>query len=326
MRRRIALVVGAASLASLGFACAGIIGIDDRLPDEVVEEAGVAIDAAVPDTATVPVPPGACTGTAKCVVVPDGWSLGSLAPQGRPGCTEGYGAPEDLVVASDGLGCTCTCTEKTPGSCAAPGATTTFRDYPTAGCNSSTSTYPLTVLDGGCANATIPTTPDVRVPTPSSAAPTCAPDAGPAPIKNGQACAVQGASCADGGVCAGALPTNMRLCIHRDGDVACPSGYDKKFVAGSSAVGDTRKCGTCTCTPGSQCGSPTLDLFTGAGCTNAKITVPATGSCTPTDAGVSYASYRYSGKAPGCQASVPLLLDGGVTIETPRTLCCEQRN
>jgi hypothetical protein len=324
VRRRILVVVGAASLASFAFACAGIIGIDDRLPDEIVEEAAVPVDGAVPNDA--PVAPGACPGTSKCVVVPDGWTLTSLAPAGRPGCSEGYGSPEDLVVASDGLGCTCTCNQKTPGSCAAAGATTTFRDYPSFGCSASTSTYPLTVLDGGCVDAAIPTTPAVRVPTAPSSPPTCVPNSGPTPVRNGQACAVQGVSCADGGICAGALPANLRLCIERDGDVACPTGYDKKYSAGPSASADTRKCGTCTCTPGSQCDSPILELFTGGACTNAKVTVPASGSCTATDAGITYNSYRYSGKAPGCQPSAAPLLDGGLTIDAPKTLCCEQRN
>jgi hypothetical protein len=324
MRRRVLVAVGAASLASFAFACAGIIGIDDRLPDEPVEEAGVTVDGAVPDSA--PLPPGACPGTSKCVVVPDGWSLASLAPQGRPGCSEGFGSPEDLLLATDGLGCTCTCTQKTPGSCAAAGATTTFRDYPALGCNASTSTYTLNVLDGGCGSATFATTPAVRVPTPPAGPATCAADAGPTPLRSGQSCLAQGASCSDGGICAGALPANLRLCIMQNGDVACPDGYEKKFLSGTATANDTRKCGTCTCTPDNDCDSPVLDVFTGPGCTQNTVRVPASGSCTATDAGITYASYRYSGKAPGCHPSVPPLLDGGVTIETPRTLCCEQRN
>lgn len=318
------MAVGAASLASLAFACAGIIGIDDCLLDDISEEAGADFDRAV--TADAPLVPGTCPGTARCVVVPEGWVLASLTPGARPGCSEGYESPEDLVVATDGVGCTCKCTETTPGSCAAAGATTTFRDYPAFGCNASTATYTLSILDGGCGNMVLPTTPAVRVPTPPSSPPTCAPDSGPTPLRNGQTCAARGASCNDGGMCAGALSDPQRLCIKRDGDVECPDGFEKKYSVGASTGSDTRKCGTCTCTPGNQCGAPVLDLFADAGCSGGTLQVPATGSCTATDGGVSYASYRYSGKAPGCQPSASPLLDGGLTIEAPRTLCCEQRN
>jgi hypothetical protein len=318
------VVVGAAVMISFAFACAGIIGIDDRLPDDVVEEAGTAFDRVVPDDGP-PALPGACPGTSRCIVVPDGWTLAALSPNNRPGCSEGYGAPQDIVV-TDSIGCTCKCTETSPGSCAVLNATTTFRDYPAAGCAASVATYALSALDGGCANVSLPTTPAVRVPPAPAQPPACAADAGPTPLKNGQECAVQGASCADGGTCAGALPDTQRLCIKRDGDVACPMGFDKKYFAGSSASSDTRKCGTCTCTPGAQCGSAALDLYLGADCTKSTVKVPANGSCTDTDGGVTYASYRYTGMAPVCQPSASALLDGGVTIETRRTLCCEQRN
>ena len=323
-RTRVLVAIGAGLLASLGFACAGIIGIDDRLPDdEATEEAGT-FDRSTPDDAP-PIPPGACPGTARCMYVPEGWTLASLSPNNRPGCTEGYGAPEDLVV-TDSLGCACKCTETAPGSCSAPNATALLREYPMAGCASSVGGYTLSGVDGGCSNGTLTTTPAVRLPPSTAQPPTCAADAGPSPLKNGQACAVQGVSCTDGGTCAGALPDTQRLCIKRGGDVACPVGFDKKYFVGSSASRDTRECGTCTCTPDPQCGSPVLDLFIGADCTKSSVKILANGSCTSTDSGVTYASYRYSGMAPGCQPSPSALLDGGLTIETPRTLCCEQRN
>jgi hypothetical protein len=254
--------------------------------------------------------------------VPAGWQLTSLAPNQRPGCAAGYGAPEDLVVATDGLGCTCKCTETTPGSCAAAGATTTFRDYPAAGCSASTVTYAVSVLDGGCGSLAITTTPAVRVPTPTAAPPVCAADASPSRFENGQACTAQGMLCSDGGMCAGSLPAGELLCLTKAGDVACPAGYEKKLSAGTGAAGDNRECGTCTCTPAPACDAPILEVFTGIACTEAGLPVPASGSCTNADGGVSYVSYRYTGKAPGCVPSVPALLDGGVTIEGRKTVCC----
>ena len=326
-RRAIAWSVVAFLGASLALACASIIGIDDRLPDDVTSEGSVADDReVVPDDH--PNVPDLCPPASKCVDVPAGWQLASLAPNQRPGCAAGYGAPEDLVVALDGLGCTCKCTETSPGSCVSAGTTTTFRDYPAAGCSASTSTYVLDVLDGGCTNATIATTPAVRIPTPAAGSPSCAADASPSALKTGQACAAQGMVCNDGGMCAGALPDGELLCVTQSGDVACPAGYEKKYPVGSGTGTDTRKCGSCTCTPGTSCSAPILELFKDAGCTNASaaLVVPATGSCTDVDAGVSYESYRFTGKAPTCQPSIPPLLDGGVTIQGLKTVCCPPKN
>jgi hypothetical protein len=323
-RRAVFWISAAALGASLGLACASIIGIEDRLPDDLTADASTGDERPVDEDA--PSGPSVCPPMAKCVSVPDGWELESLDPSGRRGCLNGYDAPTDVVVAVDGVGCTCRCTETTGGSCAALGATTTFRDYPAAGCGASTSTYTLDVLDGGCTDAAITTTPYVRVPTAGAGPPTCMADAGPSGFKNGQSCKARGAACDDGGTCAAPLAGDSRLCVTRAGDVACPAGFDKKFPVGTSTGADTRQCGTCTCTAGTTCGSPTLELFTGGACTNTRFDVPATGSCTAADSGVLYGSYRYTGKAPGCQPSVPPLLDGGVTIAGQKTVCCEARN
>lgn len=317
--------LGVAALTTFAFACAGIIGIDDRLPEDVTDEGGATIDRFVPDDAVVP--PGACPGSAKCVAVPDGWVLTSLDPNNRPGCANGYGSPEDVVVAAaDGLGCTCKCTETSPGSCVGfSGQTTPFRSYPSAGCGANSSTYNMGLFDGGCENLAVTVQTSNRVPPAAPTPPGCAADAGPTPLKSGQACLAQGASCSDGGTCASDVPDAGHLCIKKDGDEACPAGFERKYVVGASAGTDTRKCGTCTCTPETDCNSPVVTLFADAGCKGATLTIPANGSCFTEDAGV-FASYRYAGRAPGCQPSVPPLLDGGVNLTTRRTLCCEQRN
>jgi hypothetical protein len=316
---------GVAGLTSFAFACAGIIGIDDRLPDDVSDEGGPAIDRSVPDDAAAP--PGACLAPAKCVVVPDGWVLTSLDPNNRPGCPDGYGSPEDVLVAPDGLGCTCKCTETSPGSCVGTvGQTTPFRSYPTAGCGNGSTTTNLNLFDGGCANLAVTVQLSDRVPPASATPPGCAADAGPTPLKGGQACLAQGVACANGaGTCAGDLPDAGRLCVKKDGDEVCPAGFERKFTVGSGVGTDTRTCGTCTCKPETVCGAPVVTLFADAGCTGSTLAIPANGSCFGEDAGV-FASYRYAGKAPGCQPSVPPLLDGSVTVTAQRTLCCEQRN
>ncbi len=320
-RRAVGWSIVAIATASLALACASIIGIDDRLLDDVTPDADAADDHTLVADGP-PMPPSTCAPTATCVDVPAGWTLTSLAPKSRPGCSEGYTGAEDLVVAADGLGCTCKCTETTPGSCAADTASTTFRDYPAAGCSASTATYGLTVLDGGCGILPITTTSAVRVPTPPAAPPACAPDAGPSKIVNGQSCVAQGVACNDGGTCAYPLPSFELLCVTQPGDVPCPSGFPKKFPVGSETGADDRQCGTCTCTPATTCDSPSLTLYAGGACNDASLEVVASGSCTNVEAGVNYASYRYGGKAPGCQPSTPPLLDGGVTIEGRKTVCC----
>lgn len=323
-RRRVLAAAGVAALTMFAFACAGIIGIDDRLPDDVTDEGGAGIDRFVPDD--VVVPPGACPATAKCVVAPDGWVLTSLDPNNRTGCADGYGSPEDVLVTADGLGCTCKCTETSPGSCVGvAGQTTPFRSYPAAGCGNNSTQVNLDLFDGGCDNRSVTVQVSNRVPPAVPTQPGCAADAGPTPLKSGQTCLARGAACAGGGTCAGALPDAGHLCFAKDGDEPCPAGFERKYLVGGSVSADTRKCGTCTCTPEMDCNAPVVTLFADAGCTGATLAIPANGSCFPEEAGV-YASYRYVGKAPGCQPSVPPLLDGGVTITKPRTLCCEQRN
>ena len=116
-RRAFAWGLAASVGASLALACASIIGIDDRLPDDVTADGSVADDREVV-TDDHPSVPALCPPATKCVDVPAGWQLMSLAPKQRPGCANGYGAPQDLVVATNGLGCTCKCSETTPGSCA----------------------------------------------------------------------------------------------------------------------------------------------------------------------------------------------------------------
>ena len=318
-RRAAAWALAAALAGSLALACASIIGIDDRLPEEPTTEADTADQERAPDTSVTGELCGAGT---TCAAVPEGWQLASLDPLARTACADGYDTPEDVVVAGDGLGCTCRCTETTRGSCAALGSTTTFRDYPAAGCSSSINTYTLTSLDGGCEDASITTTPAVRIPTPPAAAPACAADASPSALQNGRTCAARGTACSDGGLCARALPPGQLLCVTKAGDVACPAGYAKKLPAGTATGADTRVCGTCTCTADTACDTPVLQLFKGVGCKGAVLDVPATGSCTNEEAGITYAAYRYVGKAPGCRPSVPALLDGGVTISSRKTVCC----
>jgi hypothetical protein len=117
-----------------------------------------------------------------------------------------------------------------------------------------------------------------------------------------------------------------RLCIHRDGDFACPSeDYKQRFVA-HKKITDTRECSACTATPvGGACGTK---WGTSANQSNCAGMVP------PTDKNVDQC-YSYPGKgthvnilsmgptAPTCTPAggVPT---GEAKTEEPVTFCCNQ--
>jgi hypothetical protein len=319
-RSGLAWVLGAAGAAAVGIACASIIGIEDRLPDDLTADA---TDEALDAGQDIAVALG-CTTAQTCTQVPEGWKLVAVSTQQRTGCPSGYDAPEDLVVAGDGVACSCACTEAEGGACAAPNSNAQLRVYNAAGCGSSLGSYFLTGLDAGCFDGSTTMTAYVRVPPANALPPVCNAASAPSKVTNGRACRSQGDPC-DGGLCAARLPAGERLCVTKPGDVTCPAGYEKKIPSGTSAT-DTRKCGACTCTPDTLCGSPVVELYSGGQCSKERFAIPANGSCTSADSGAVYGSYRYSGTAPGCQPSVPALLDGGLAFQGPSTVCCEQRD
>jgi hypothetical protein len=269
---------------------------------------------------------GTCASPARCVSVPEGWQLVSLNVATRLGCMDGFHQPEDLFVAGDGEECSCKCTQTAAGSCVTAGSTTSAEAYKDQACATTPMRTTLTVLDGGCGKLSVTTAGFERVLVPPATPPKCVASAAPSAIKAGQRCLARDVRCGDAGTCAGALPAGQRLCIEKPGETACPAGFEAAVPVGTSIVQDTRTCGACTCTAGTACTTPELSLYSDGACTADAATVPAGAVCAPVDAGVTYAAYRYSGKAPRCQPSVPSLLDGGIVLEARQVMCCEPLN
>ncbi len=138
----------------------------------------------------------------------------------------------------------------------------------------------------------------------------------------------QNAICADAPACvATPIPEApfTRLCIHHEGDVACPSvDYAKRIVA-HTGLSDTRSCSACEgTTSGGVCdkgwgiatsmgtctASPPSDMATGT-CTNATYGINAVVGVSITPSGITCLG---DGGAPA----------GAVTTTDPVTFCCNK--
>lgn len=315
--RRASFGLAAFGLAALlgSAACAAILGIDDRVLDDLGAEAG-------PDgvVSPPPAPGGGCSAGEECLPVPEGWTLVALSSAAEA-CAAGFGDATEVSVAQDGDGCKCVCTVTTPGRCA--GGSVAMREYPSSVCTGSVANRSFSVTDGGCGTTTATTTsgtPYGRLLPPAPVAPSCDASAAPTEVVRRRACVARGSACT-GGSCQIRPASPTDVCVVRDGDLPCPAAYPVKLPAGAS-VTDTRKCGPCTCTPETTCKDAELQLFGDAQCATKRAALPGSGACTALDAGTTFGSYRYVGTPPGCVPSAAPLDAGSLTFEAPRTLCC----
>jgi hypothetical protein len=94
-----------------------------------------------------------------------------------------------------------------------------------------------------------------------------------------QACApsvpVDG-SCASGGKCLPFVPTGGAICVSREGEATCPTGYDDERFRFQDAD-DQRSCGSCFCQP--EAGVGTLRFFGASACGTATHTVDVPSAC-----------------------------------------------
>jgi hypothetical protein len=322
--RSLVLLLGGGAATGYVCACAAIIGIGDRLPDDAdAEPEAAAVDAA--DSAAP------CT----CVATPDGWTLVALYHDAAPPCAEGYGSPSSVTLApADGganPGCSCTCTTDVLGSCGTGNVSMNF--YNTLLCSPATGSS-TSAVDGGCNPLTPGPQADyarlVTLPTPVD--PTC-PEAGvtaPIPLPHAELCAAR-TTCAtsqSAGACAPPAPGAFS-CLTHPGDVACPSGFPDK-LAGGSSVNDTRSCAsTCSCAPSTPpCTNELVEIFTDDTCGAGRASIPP-GVCAHIvpaagDAGT-FVSLRYTGKPAVCQGGATEF-EGGVTLVSPVTICCVSKN
>ncbi len=113
-----------------------------------------------------------------------------------------------------------------------------------------------------------------------------------------------------------------RFCIHRDGEVDCPSAdYAQRFVAYSDKA-DTRACTPCSGDAGAACGT---DFVQGSTCDAGGTTDPADGTCLASGAAQSVLALSTLGPQPrpcsAFQESAPV---GEAHSSSPVTFCCNR--
>ncbi len=144
----------------------------------------------------------------------------------------------------------------------------------------------------------------------------------PAPTWQSTAVACGGATntCATG-VCVPQSGSFDRLCIHRNGDEACPAGgYTERSVF-YGGFDDTRGCSTCTCGTATGSCSGRVDLKTGS-CTGTIVDSAASGACTSGSVSPTHAVLASFASSGSCQEST-VTATGTVAERDPVTFCCE---
>jgi hypothetical protein len=298
----------------------------------------------------------ACTAFA-CATTPLGWTgpvaLWSGTSGNAPACPTAY--PSDLLDAHDNLvvppyTCpSCTCTPQN-ASC----SDLTFWFDTTTGCSSSSAWLAIARVGGSCSPLFLGHgKPDGGTARSSQLKPgnyvtgTCVANQTTPQFTNPSwgtdVLACGGGTTSGGGCGAGqcvpkpVAPFNTKLCIFRPGINACPSSYPNEMPSTANpqyyaAFVDGRTCSQCTCGAPS-CGG-TITTYTDGTCGGANATVvDMTGGCTTLPADPTMAtlpggeledtrSIRWTNAAPVC-GNVTSSLQGGVTPDTPVSVCCQ---
>jgi hypothetical protein len=290
----------------------------------------------------------ACGALACAPPVPSGWQgLVALAevPAGSalPACPSGS---VDLLDANLGLSApaaTCGCTCHASGQvCSATGAFHGDQACAASTCATvtvSSSNGCVSVPSNGCGSGGSFNLASTPAPSGGSCAPQVTTTVPPASWGTSARLCSYVAAPSDAGGCASdrcvAMPPSpyrSTPCVYSTADPppsACPSGYDAANpVVVYSASSDTRGCGACTCSAptGGGCAG-TVGLFGGTGCSGAS------GSASYT-VGTSCQAYSGLSPVPGsleahfavtagsCSVVAAPQPAGGVTPETPTTVCC----
>lgn len=326
----------------LGPACQPIVGIEDR-----TEATGDAVDAgsdaACPPGATDCLepdaePPAGCP-TGCLPPAPEGWTGPSAtydgAESGKPADCAGAG-PYTVKEVEAHVGmtaepATCTCGEAVP---AARRCEADIVHWNNSACSSGSllygtaSTAVACTMTGGSAGGYY-SVDNVKLVAGTCTFPNATTTRPPrAFTKVELACGLpQPAACGGRADCTSA-PTPggafARVCIHKNGDVACPSqDYANRFVA-YKRTDDTRACTACAATPtGGSCGTA-WTTANAAQC--GAVFLPAdkaAGTCYPYPGPVHVSIAGMQPSPPTCTPSggAPT---GTVTSSEPVTFCCNQ--
>jgi hypothetical protein len=135
-----------------------------------------------------------------------------------------------------------------------------------------------------------------------------------------------GAGCDAGQVCipAAAPPYDASLCIARNADLDCPSGWTEQIAAYDGAV-DTRDCAACACTPATVCTGGSITIYNGDGCTSSFGTMSNPSACYIAESylDANEASFASSAGSPsgGCTAMGGGEI-GNIELGELTTFCC----
>jgi len=129
-----------------------------------------------------------------------------------------------------------------------------------------------------------------------------------------------GARCGGGGVCSPAPAPGLTWpCISRDGDHACPPGFDASTATVYSTVDDTRACSACSCSvQGASC--PGTVIYQPTSSCSGGTNVQEWSVCYSIAAG--YWKYTKGSAVPGSCAPSGGQPIGGVAPASPITVCC----
>jgi hypothetical protein len=253
-------------------------------------------------------------GSFACFDVPMAWTgLGILfeGPEAQvPDCPGDFATPIDLG-GSGPQGAPAICSAC---SCSVPdtACTATLSAYRNSRCDMRPNVATpergsgCTILSGGFAPRSY------LASAPSLDAAACAPVGGEATVPplswttRARVCAMTSAGdgCAHGGRCAPSradVPFLGGICVWRDGEHACPAGYDDRHVFAQTPV-DTRGCTPCSCGQLSATCTMTTTLFSDFSCTDAVGIVVNNDVCLP-DAPMASAFSASTTILGGCPAS-----------------------
>lgn len=285
-----------------------------------------------------------CKDSVPCLDVPEGWTLvrakAGVDPSQPPGtCANGATGTLYFRDPAGAPTCgTCTCDPPAGTKCTAPELTCHFDSND---CSGKTS-FVLRPDQEGCLDLNSSTVPPIDVPGGLHIEGSCViTDRGKPPedvcgAPGGQiipspkwteairACAI-GSGCPDGEPCAPEDPgTDGDLCITRQGNDPCPSGWQTSEIAAFAGGDDTRSCSGCSCSVPSCSGGKhvVFDLFN---CVNFNPSVSVdTAACKATlglfdDDTASVNTIFDTPDAAVCSVSIPL---GAVTPTGPQQICC----
>lgn len=128
--------------------------------------------------------------------------------------------------------------------------------------------------------------------------------------------------CRSGESCVPAVARGTRLCIARDGEVACPDGPWTRWSAGTSPT-DDRACSQCTCgTDATECAKGTLTFYADTACATAAVgRVPTDDKCAASVVTGEPRAAQYK-PGTGCTVTKAPTLTGALAFQGARTVCC----